>query len=119
MLIRFDESGRAYPLEDVPHRKNYLLWINKFAANEVDAVFDLIEEKIAGTDKFSVATLFGGDWDGPLFNVYKTANCDHREAGLLLGRMVLDTVIRDSKKWYSVKTNLNGRDLETVFYWRN
>ena len=118
MLIRIDETGRAYEVKKVPYGNNFMKWINLIDPPDYAEICTYIDEKINKQDKYSVATLFGGNWDDPLFRIYTAMNEDSYNSALLLGRINLDRVIKSEAQWFCTKTNLNGRDLSTAFYWR-
>lgn len=118
MLIKIGDSGRAISLKKIPYEDSFLKWINLIDPKDYAEICTYIDEKIEQQDKFSVATLFGGDWDNPLIRIYAAVNEDSYNSALLLGRINLDRVIRSETEWFCTKTHLNGRDLATTFYWR-
>jgi len=118
MLTRMDELGRIYDVAKLPYADNYLKWINLIEKDKFVEICSFIDETIELQNKYSVATLFGGDWPEPLYSIYEAVGCDSVNAGLLLGRINLDRVIRSDTKWFSAKTKLKGRDLATAFYWK-
>jgi hypothetical protein len=119
MLRRIDEQGRTYDLTKVPHEKNFEQWLALLQGSQLTQIQDYIDQRIDTVDKFSVATLFGGVWDEPLSFIYDALGHHKDNSALLLGRIVLDRVIRSESQWLSTKTVLGSRDLATAFYWKN
>lgn len=122
MLHQIDDKGKFYKLHDLPYRGNYDRWLAKFgkAGFSLDAVKSHITERIAGLQKFSVATDFGGSWENtPLQSVYAVCRNDSEQAAFLLGRMVMDILITAEDSWLCTKTNLQDRDFAANFYWRS
>jgi len=119
MLTVIDEQGRAYNLPRLPHGANYSSWLRKFTQDQIEAIYEHLDSEISTQERFSCATLFGGargDWEAPLLYIYQ-ATGNETDSALLLGRMVLARIIAGEKHWLMTKTNLNGRELATAFYW--
>jgi hypothetical protein len=115
MLTKVDDKGRKYPINRVNHYRDV---VYKFRPSHLEQVKDFLRNLIEKTNKFSVATLVPKDWEEPLLFVYQAAGCDHESAGMMLGMIVLNVIIRDEAKWVCTKVSLKGRDLKTNFYWR-
>lgn len=96
--------------------------LSKFKPDDVQKIKDYVAQKLKGINKFSVATLFGGaqnNWKGtPLEVLYKTTRGNEVLAAILLGAIVFSYLAAvDGRKWATTKIDLNGRGLETNFYW--
>ena len=121
MLYQIDDRGRCYQVKDLPFRQTYDTWLAKFSAANIstDEIKSYMAENLAGLSKFSVATNFGGSWEGtPIQSVYTVCRNNPEQAAMLLGRIIMDVLIYAEEEWLCTKTNLQERDFTTNFYWR-
>ena len=118
MLSVIDKSGKFYQLDTVPHFSNFRKHLRLFSKEVLVEIYQFIDRKLADTYRFSVATLFGGEWDYPIKHIYDVLSEDEREAGFLLGKMVMHRVIHHPAEWVCTKANMQGRDFDVSFYWR-
>jgi hypothetical protein len=111
-------------VKTIPGKNGLLEFISKLDRRHPSsstAFYSFIHERIAGKTSFSVASEFGGknaNWaNTPLELIYFESGEDELLSAKILGVAVMEVLINhDQRDWICVKTNMQGREFESNFY---
>ena len=117
MLTTIDDKGGVYPHGRFDNTQWDVGALRRLEKSDRHALYQFLNSRIQELDKFSVATHFNKWANTPMEKLYEAIN-DEKEAGRVLGVIVLNLVVETDQKWMCSKTNLANREFSTNFYWR-
>jgi hypothetical protein len=115
-MLRWFDCDNNITIADIPHRKNYDLWLSRLDAAEQSAIFAFIKSIIRTGSIHTSSWMPGPDWtDTPLQAIYEKATKQSEEqAGWCFGLMLMQTMIRQPEQWYCKK---DPEVAEGTIYW--
>jgi len=115
-MLRWFDSDGDLTLADMPHRKDYDMWLSRLAPAERNAVFTFIENLIRTGRIHTSSWMPGPDWtDTPLQVIYEKATREsEQQAGWCFGLMLMEAMIQRPEQWYCKK---DPEVAEGTIYW--
>ncbi len=115
-MLRWFDSDGDLTLADMPHRKDYDMWLSRLAPAERNAVFTFIENLIRTGRIHTSSWMPGPDWtDTPLQVIYEKATREsEQQAGWCFGLMLMEAMIQRPEQWYCKK---DPEVSEGTIYW--
>jgi hypothetical protein len=98
---------------------SYEMYKRKTSIAQRNQVRDYVAGVVAANDKFSIATAFSDPWPDALSPIWNYCH-DKKMAAFILAYIVLDYLQNEDKTaWLCTKTNIQERDFDSNFYWRD
>ena len=104
-----------------PYPENMKLVSDRIPPEELDAVYDALNDMIEGTEIQTSSWMPGNDWtDTPFDPIYsKAARKDPELAAKLFGLIVWDVFQKRDEEWFSGRFELNGEPISGRVYFRS
>ena len=117
MLISMD-SGKL--VTRIPHRAEYEAWISRLSEQELDAIRQELNSRIAGGEVHTSSWIPGGDWTGTVFQpIYeKACRRDPDAAGRCFGLILWVVMMDHPDKWGYGRYEKDGVPIEGLTYFR-
>ena len=111
MIYFLDAAGKYYKRGPIDYRQ-YRLMLKRFTIEELKELRNFLYR--GDYSPFSVGTRYRNPWPKELMVLYEKLG--EALAAEFLGVFLFNLLIEDHRKWFCTKTQLNNRDLLTMFY---
>jgi hypothetical protein len=117
MLI---DIGKMKPILEIPHKSQFDLWQSRLTANEVDEIFQELENRISGDEIHTSSWIPGSNWQGTKFQVIYEKACNFNEelAGKCFGLFVWVAFMKHCAQWAFGRYEKDGIPIQGMTYFR-
>jgi hypothetical protein len=104
-MLRFFDTEENMTIDDIPHRRDYAVWLGRLSREEQDTAFTHIESLIGDHEIRTSSWMPGAEWQGtPLSPLYeKAARYGEQQAGWCFGLMLMQVMIQHPDQWFCKK----------------
>src|SRR2546423_2623118 len=115
-MLRWFDSEDDLTLADIPHRKDYDLWLSRLTQAEQNEIFLIIKNLVRTGSIHTSSWMPGPDWTNtPLQVIYeKATGTSEKQAGWCFGLMLMETIINLPEQWHCKK---DTEVAEGTIYW--
>lgn len=105
-------------IKNIPHKRDYLFWINKLSPDELQAIKNELNRRIREEDIHTSSWIPGADWRGTVFHpIYEKACCsDEKAAGMCFGLILWDVLMERENVWGFGRYEKGGVPIKGITY---
>jgi hypothetical protein len=107
-------------IDNIPHKKDYDIWISRMASSEIQDIKAEILRRIEGDEIATAGWIPGSDWSGtPFYPIYeKACRYDQEASGKCFGLMVWETMMEHEDYWAFGRYELNDVPIQSMTYFK-
>jgi hypothetical protein len=104
----------------IPHRSAYRAWCDKLDRAELQAIKDVLNERIDGSDIHTSSWIPGADWTGTVYDPIYSKACSMNEdaAAKMFGLILWDVILHRNEKWACGRYQKDGVDIKGMTYFQ-
>ncbi len=104
----------------IPHESEYRTWINRLSQEELEPIYEELNQMIEGDEIHTSSWMPRSDWNGTVFYpIYKTAcRCNQEAAGMCFGLLLWQVLMERDDVWGFGRYEKNGVPIQGMTYFR-